>query len=77
MEQYFIRKYKDNGITLYNLSDGGGKIYDWTGTHKSKEWKRKMSEIQKNVVFSPERGVGILALEGRNLYFNIHYKVNL
>ena len=55
MEQHFIRKYKDNGITLYNLSDGGGKIYDWTGTHKSEEWKRKMSEIQKNVVFSPER----------------------
>ena len=36
-------------------SDGGDKIYDWTGIHKSEEWKRKMSEIQKNVVFSPER----------------------
>lgn len=55
MERYFIRRYKDNGITLYNLSEGGDKVYDWTGTHKSEEWKKRMSEIQKKIVFSPQR----------------------
>ena len=55
LEIYYISKYRKLNKPMYNISNGGDKIYDHTGDKLSEEHKRKIGQKLKGIIFTKER----------------------
>ena len=60
-EKYWIRYYRETGVRLYNIANGGdgGDTYSYLSAEDKIERGRKLSEVQKNR--SPEKTQQIVA----------------
>ena len=47
LEKEYIKQYKESGIQLYNLTEGGDSYYDNTGKHLSEERKQNIGRWSK------------------------------
>ncbi len=59
LEKYYIKEYKESGIRLLNLTEGGEGSYGYKHTEES---KKKMSSIRKN--FLDDKQCEILRQQG-------------